>query len=73
MDEFLNREHRFWFGILNLVMAVIFLGAGTVFLVFGLGSQSAVVSVLAYAATAFFDINGLAFLVNGVYQVWKAL
>lgn len=70
-----KREFHLWMGLFSCLAATALLGVGTAFLMFGLGSSSAVAQVLAYMATAFLDINGLALLVWGVghfYAAYKA-
>jgi hypothetical protein len=73
----MNKERGFhlWVGLFSWLAATALLGLGNAFLMFGLGSSSAVAAVLAYAAAAFLDFNSLALLVWGVghfYAAYKA-
>lgn len=69
-DDF--NEFHFWFGAFSMLAGAVLLAVGTGFLYYGLGPVTGVVEVLAFLAAAFFDLNGLALIVQGAYAWIRA-
>lgn len=67
--DFVNDEHRFWFGVLSMAASTLLFGLGWLFLDFGLGSGSEVASILAFVASGYLNLNALALLVHGLWHI----
>lgn len=65
-------EFGLWFALFSLLGGAALLGIGTGFLWFGLGASSQLVAVVSYLAAAYFDLNGLALCINGLYVGWQS-